>query len=247
MERGSKRKFKELETFLLNPPEVILTFDNYRGRDEKSEDLAYKTMRVRAAVAATVFHSPIYDEIDEPFMCSFAGEHFEGGRAGSKKVVDNLEDFLVPFDKLILRQNTITTNTDLMQLHALMSARNFRTAAIVTTDDHVARTKLEIGNHFRRGEKHKNKPLLYVLSPSSHIVDWLQHNTENNQFVSDEIEPWLQLGRTKLLGGGPTETIATSIARIPFRSLRLPIQKLAERVNHSHTPVKLARIQKMIP
>lgn len=245
MERKSTHESAEIISFAVNPPEVILVFDNYRGKDLKSDCLANRTMAIRAAVAASVYHSFLYGDNNRPIVCSFAGEHEGGDIAGSQKVAAYLRNFKIPADKISLRKNTITTTTDLMQLHAFMAARGFKKAAIVTTDDNVSRTKLEIDNHFRRGKKHRIKPDIYVISPSSEIVKWMKDvypNVASN--FSDELVKYRLVGSLQDLNGGLTEKIAIGIARIPFRPLRLPIQRLAENASHSHTPVELVRVQR---
>lgn len=234
----------EIETFVENPPEVILVFDNYRG--SKLEALADKTMGVRAAIAELIYHSPLYSNRKKPIICSFAGEHEEGGVAGSQRVARYLDRFGVAEEDIVTRRNTITTTTDLMQLHAFMIANGLKTAAIVTTDDHVHRTKAEIENHFGRGRKHGEKPQIYVVSPSSDVAISLYAFYDG---LEDTIQPTRQQytydsSSIKELDGGLTEKIATAIAKIPIRSFRIPIQRWAEQKSHPHIPAELQRIQK---
>lgn len=243
MERERQRKLAEIETFAKTPPEVILVFDNYRGRG--LEELVAQTMGVRAAIAALIYHSNLYSNQKKPFVCSFAGEHEEGGVAGSERVANHLGDFGVSSVDIVTRRNTITTTTDLMQLHAFMIANGLKTAAIVTTDDHVQRTKTEIENHFRRWRKHRQKPKIYVLSPSSEITNSLNYRYDGfDNYKAMRFNFAINVGRTSELDGGLTEKIATAIAKIPVRSLRVPIQKRAEQKSHPHTPVELQRIRK---
>lgn len=242
MERDKRPKLGEIESFVKTPPEVILVFDNYRG--PKLEEVADKTMSVRAAIAALVYHSTPYLNRIRPVICSFAGEHEEGGVAGSQRVANHLTDFGIPSENIVTRKNTITTTTDLMQLHSFMVANGLETVAIVTTDDHVQRTKAEIENHFGKGRRHGKKANFYVLSPSSEITRNLgSYFNGYNPTMYFRIQKAISLGRTRDLSGGLTEKIATAIARIPIRSLRMSIQRKAEDKSHPHTPVDLKRIQ----
>lgn len=243
MERVKQLNPDSIETFVRTPPQVILVFDNYRG--PKLEDVANKTMNVRAAIAALVYYSTLYLHREKPLFCSFAGEHEEGGVAGSQRVASYLADFGIANENIVTRKNTITTTTDLMQLHSFMIANDLQTAAIVTTDDHVQRTKAEIENHFGKGRRHGKKPNIYVLAPSSEITRSL--GAYFNGFNSDiylSIQEAISLGRSGELSGGLTEKIATAITRIPIRHLRISIQRTAEQKSHPHTPTDLQRIQK---
>ena len=250
MERERRQKPSEIESFTKSPPELILVFDNYRGRN--LESIAAKTMEIRAAIAALVYHSNLYSNRKKPIVCSFAGEHEEGIVAGSQKVADHLKNFGIPSEDIVTRSNTNTTTTDLMQLHAFMIAHDLKTAAIVTTDDHVERTKVEIENHFGRGRPHGKRPQIYVWGPSSEITDALNSCFDDfDNYKALGLRFVINAGRMqergsmKELSGGLTEKIATAIARIPVRSLRVRIQKVAEQKTHPHTPVKLQRIQRI--
>lgn len=202
-------------------------------------------MFARSAIAALVYHSNLYSERKKPIVCSFAGEHEEGMVAGSQKVADHLKNFGIPSEDIVTRTNTVTTTTDLMQLHAFMLVRDLKTAAIVTTDDHVLRTKAEIGNHFRRGRRHGERPKIYVLSPSSGITRSLIDCFDGfkNYVPAGLISP-ISVGKDKELRGGFKEKFATAIALIPVRAIRMPIQRFAEQKSHPHTPVDLERIMK---
>ncbi len=243
MERKGQPKLLETESFVNTPPEVILVFDNYRG--STLEALADKTMEVRAAIAALVYHSNLYTKRKKPFVCSFAGEHEEGQIAGSQKVAEHLKNFGIASQDVISRRNTITTTTDLMQLHAFMIANGLKTAAIITTDDHVKRTKVEIQNHFGRVKRQRERPKIYVLSPSSEITESLHYRYDGfDNYKSMRFAFVINAGRTKELDSGFAEKVAMAIARIPIRSLRMPIQRSVEQKSHPHTPVALQRIQK---
>ena len=249
MEREKEKKLTEFETFVKSPPEVILVFDNYRGPNLGS--VAFFTMETRAAVAALVYHSRFYSGrnfpgLTPPIVCSFAGEHEEKGEAGSQKVAEHLGKFGISYKDIVTRKNTVTTTTDLMQLHAFMTARDLKTAAIVTTDDHVLRTKIEIENHFGRGRHHGKKPNFYVLSPSSEITKELaSYFGGYSSIIYSRIQDAINRGRTNALSGGFYEKLATAIALIPVRRLRVPFQRFAEQKSHPHTPVGLERIAKV--
>jgi len=240
---GKEREHTELEVLFSNPPQLILVFDNYRG--PKLKGVADKTMEVRVVVASIIYNSRLYqDDSQRPIICCFAREHTPVDIPGSQKVARLLKKFGIPDHKIFTRKNTITTTTDLDQLHAAMISTRIKSAVIVTTDDHVKRTKLEIENHFGRGRKHGKKPLIHVMSPSSAVLDkiWLPDRFDDQQRA--QIAELSSLGMTKELDGGFTEKIATAVAFIPIRNIRLIIQKRAERTSHPHTPNDLARIQR---
>ncbi len=244
MERLEKLKISKASRLIVNPPEVILVFDNYRGPGK--EGLSQKTMNVRAAVAAHLYnYLASKNELfgtGKPQVVSFAGEHEPDDLPGSENVAFYLEKFGISKKDIVTRRNTITTTTDLMELCAYMRANNFESAAIVTTDDHVSRTKAEIKNHFGRTSHYGRGLEFFVVSPSSEILKF--HPRSEHYYPYIKIHGAVRQGKTGELSGGLTEKIATGIAKIPVRPVRIWIQKNAEARTHAHIPVELQRIQK---
>lgn len=241
MERTQTRF--ESEAFSSNVPKLILVFDNYRG--PKGEKIAEETMEVRSAVAALIYHSQLYkDHSQRPIICSFAAEHEPYGIPGSEKVSYYLTKFAVPDDKILTRRNTITTITDMYQLHSVMHSRGINNAVIVTTNDHVTRTELEVENHFGRGRKHGKMPSIKVASPFSEFLSVLQITGTVDENTKERIMERVGFGQTKLLDGGIMERLAGAVSWIPHRDLRILLQNLSTRVVYPYTPVELERIYK---
>lgn len=236
----------EVETFLRNPPQLVLVFDNYRG--PQKENIAQTTMQVRAAVAASIFHSDLYREAERPLICSFAGNHLPYEKPGSEKVAFYLGVYDIPDDKIITRTNTITTITDIMQFHVLSNKRGLENIAIITTDDHVRRTRQEIKNHFARKKKHGKIPFISVISPSSKILDELKFPDNLDPDLKRQIETAIAIGKTDELDGGIVEKLATLVSYtpdIPKYNARFAIQQVAQRIIYPYTPEEIARIYKL--
>lgn len=236
------------ESILTNPPQLILVFDNWRGDRAKERILAAKTMVVRAALAAKLVHSTIYQNTaDMPFVACFAGEHMPQDTPGSQKVAWELKAFKIPENKIKTRANTITTNTDLLALHAYARAHGLTNIAIATTPDHVKRTQLEVNNHFqKRNRQDKNEIKIEVISPLSSFLGHLEYRDDLDPKTQAEIEHWITIGTSGELDGNRLqETVATIVAEIPNRYIRRGIQKRLETLGHKHTPQDLERIQRV--
>lgn len=239
-----EREHTEIEALFNNPPQLILVFDNYRSHE--LWEIAEKTMQVRAAIATIIFNSGLYrEDADRPLVCCFAGEHEPSAIAGSQKVAHYLRQFGIPENKILTRKNTITTTTDLIQLHATMISRALDSVVIVTTDDHAKRTQLEIKNHFGKARRHRKNPQIDVISPSSPVLDKLWAPDHFSPRQTTQIAGLIALGKTDTLNGGITERIATIVSSIPFYGLRATVQKRAEQASHPHIPNDLARIQRV--
>ncbi len=230
------------EGLLDNPPKLILVFDNYRGPKPIQKELAEQTMAVRAFVAALIYHSTLYEsDTERPTVCSFAGEHEPGAVPGSEEVRNHLLTFEIPPDKITTRQTTITTTTDMMQLHSLSKELRIKgPMAIVTTDDHVKRTEQELVNHFSSHRDKTNVPQIYIVGPSSKELSQLEIPNFLNDSSRGEIMTIVRSGR---LDHGLVEKIAYLISANP--ALRRYVQPLAERLSHPYTPPKLDRITKI--
>jgi len=229
---------RQAESFISNPPGLILVFDNFRGVSAKKKSLAELTMHLRAQVASLVYFSDCYKDKDKPFLCCFAGEHEKDGIAGSKRVKEHLLSFGIPEEKIITSQTTITTRTDITKLHSVAKARHINSPlAIVTTDDHVKRTKSEVDNHFSyHVKKHgPNYPIpqIYILSPMSEELKQLTIDGRRPMEIVQQVE----------FDHGYGEKLATILAKYPI--LRI-FQPLAEKTTHPYTPIRLKRIQKIL-
>jgi len=240
--------FTQAERIRSNPPQLILVFDNWRGsknRTPHTKALEDLTMDTRAAVTARFFHSDLYPDSDfHPIICCFAGKHTPHGIAGSTRVAAILiETFDIPVQKIYLKENTITTTTDLIQLHATLMANSISSTLIVTTDDHVKRTRLEVRNHFSRKGRKNKAVQIEVVSPSSSILDELTFASYLADQTKLDIFNAIMEGRSNDLNGGLNETLATIIAGISVRWARKKVQGWAERRTHEYTPAELARIQ----
>ena len=233
----------ETENFIKNPPQIILVFDNYRG--PQKEDVAQTTMQVRAAIAALIYHSQIYSDENRPLVCSFSGKHEPYQKPGSDRIAHYLRGFGIPQEKILTRTNTITTTTDLMQLHVLTNAHGLQNAAIITTNDHMARTKREIENHFNRKRNHGKSLNIEVISPSSKTLDLLQLPDNLGANLTIEIETSVELGRIKQLDGGLMERLATVVSYISEHRIRIAIQQKAQQIIYPYIPDDLSRIYKI--
>ena len=225
------------ERILNNPPQLILVFDDWRGEGEEANILAQKTMSVRAGLAASIFHSTLYQsQTERPLIACFAGTHKSsdqqdpvGSQPSALKVSAALAEYNIPPGKIITRENTITTTTDLQQLCAFARAYDINNIAIVTTDDHVTRTKLEIRNHFAN---HSWQPNITIISPSSSVLNNLRYPKEVDINIRSSIDIAIGIGKRGELDHGWKEDVATVIAWIPIRCLRIPIQSCFENRTH---------------
>ncbi len=213
-----------------DPPQLILVFDNYRGPNRKQRDLAFRTMYVRAELAAKIYKAYLYKKNERPIICSFAGEHIDNSPPGSDTVSYILrEAFGIPQESIVTRKKTITTRTDIQELHAFIIGHQINgPVAIVTTDNHVQRTAQEWINHFKKKGSNARIPKLYIISPSCNIP-----NIAKSQYPP-----------TTGLNHGFSEKIAFGLATIPSDGLRNFLQEQIEAITHPYTPPQLARIQK---
>ena len=239
----------EAQELLAHPPQLILVFDNWRGESEKAKELTRLTIRTRALVAATIYFSPLYQNRQRPEITCFAGEHTPNSLPGSMAVHKELIRLTIPVDNIVLRTNTVTTRSDILELLAYAHAQGYESVGIVTTDDHRVRTMQEWQNHFSDFAKKKRKikrgqifrPRLYVFSRRStetqQVRDSYVHRTEPppRQLMQAFIEIF-----PHKLDGGITEMIAIILANIPIRNWRLFLQNIAEK---RYIPKQLARIK----
>jgi len=130
------------------------------------------------------------------------------------------------------------------QLHSVMHSRSIDKAVIVTTDDHVKRTELEVENHFGRGRRHGKMPTIKVVSPSSEFLSVFQFTSIVEESIKEKIKERVGFGQTNILDGGMMEKLATAVAWIPPRDLRIFLQNLSTRAVYPYTPVELERIYK---
>ncbi len=232
-------KLETPENLFSNPPGLILVFDNYRGPSSEKKQMAEETMMVRALLAAYIYHSDLYSNREGPTLCCFAGEHKKGGEAGSEKVKKWLKLCGVPEEKIITRQTTNTTRTDITQLHSLAKEHHItEPLAIITTDDHVKRTQQEIDNHFshhlKKHDPEYKVPQTYVFNPSNERLNRL--NSLYTPEVIQQIEKYVE---EHSLDHGFSETLARILSSHPW--LRV-LQPLAEKITHPHTPEVLTSI-----
>ena len=259
---------KTAEGLIEFPPEIILVFD-FEGTQEENSmvrlkagvtgDVAGATMKeeaddvmdLRAAIAALIYHSSLYDGKKRPKVCCFAGAHKPGGKAGSAKVKEHLHGFGIKEEDIITTETTITTNTDIMQLHSLMRLLHMTSAAIVTTDEHIPRTEQERINHFNthinaylkaHGTDYK-MPTIYVVGPSSPQLKELEYNGIEQDMMEKKVQPRIEELKSHVTPGGLTEKIAYLLSRFPW--LKKYIQPLAERISHPYTPIKLKIIKEL--
>lgn len=229
---------KSVESFISNPPGLILVFDNFRGVSPEKRSIAETTMHLRSQIASLVYFSDCYTDENRPFLCCFAGEHEKDGPAGSERVKEHLLSFGVPEEKIVTSQTTITTRTDITKLHSVAKARHIDgPLAIVTTDDHVDRTKQEVSNHFSYHlKKHGLNypvPRIYVLSPKSEELRGLTIEGRTHDEITQQVN----------LDHGLGEKLATLLAKYPY--LRI-FQPLAEKTTHPYTPIRLQKIEKLV-
>jgi hypothetical protein len=250
MERGIRGiHIKELEANQLwFPPRVILVFDNWRGSDKNSLMLGEKTMQLRAAIAAKIFHSTLYSKPEQkPQVICFAGEHKKGFQAGSSRVEEYLIKFGIPRQNIETRNTTNTTTTDITQLHSFLKEKGISgSVAIITTNDHVARTNQEIQNHFSRHKKRPQHLQFNVIGPSSPVLIELQTALDYKERLEFGYEIEYQIEQAIKnpadFDHGLTEKVAYRLSK---HRLLKPLQTLAETVNHQHTPEALKRIKRL--
>lgn len=241
--RSSSEVTPQTENILRNPPQLILVFDNFRGPTRKTLEIL--TMSTRAAIAALIYHSNLYqNESLRPTIGCFAGKHTPDGIPGSDIVASQLQRYAVPPEKIYTKQNTITTVYDLLQLHTTIQARNIQSVLIVTTNDHLKRTVIEVRNHFLRRGKNIKMPQIEVIGSSSEILQKIPIPAHLDERTKRQMFSAIERGKTSLLDSKFQEVTATLIASIPNRMLRRIIQSFAEAKTHRHTPPDLVRIQK---
>lgn len=224
------------EKLLRNPPKLILVFD-YAGVEEGD-----KVMKLRSALAASIYHSTLYKENNLPTICCFAGPHSKGDQSGSSQVKNHLMELGIDEKHILTRETTITTNTDIMQLHALMVVRNESPALIVTTDDHVKRTEQEVQNRFKKLENVGKKPNIMVISPSTIQLEKLNYREEKKE-TGEKLRKLIHSLNQEIPGGGPTEKVAYLLSR--HWLLKKYLQPFAEKITHPYTPPNLQRIQRV--
>lgn len=241
-DRETERPKIPESTFIDNPPDTLLVFDNWRGTKPQQQELAWQTMRTRAEMAAMVYNSDLYKtEEERPVIYCFAGYHQEGFSSGSASVKNILLGMGIPEEKIVAQDLTNTTRWDITKLHSEMTRRKLETALILTTDDHVPRTRTAIRNHFARHCRTHGPaypiPDIFVAGPSNPEWDQLVINGEN---PADQIarlrkqSPRLDHGFGEKVAGFLTE----------HESLE-SILTVIENLTHPHTPKKLEKYKKI--
>ncbi len=249
-----------------DPPVVILCFDNYRGESPEAQNKVFLTTVERSEIAATINRSKdLYPEGNRPKIVCFAGEHKPGAIPGSQIVKAALLKLGTEEGDIETRTTTISTTTDITQLHSYIKENHItRPVAIVTSNDHVQRTEQEIINHFKKHipsrfkrfirmlqGKHAQKilelPKIYVVSNSSPELNQLSIPAEtiNSDLFLRHGHAAKAASLDGTLSGGLTEKTATSLSKIPSWLQRDFIQKIAEAANHQHTPKALRRIKRL--
>ena len=244
---------REARELVDHPPQLILAFDCWRSKSQRSQDLAKLTMQARSTLATAIYFSPLYRDRPKPKIACFAGAHLPFEKPGSCRVAEYLEKFGIPKENIILRSNTVTTRTDILELLAYAHTQGYDSVAIVTSDNHRVRTWQEWQNHFSDFLKKKRRvergpiyrPRLYVFNPTSaETQKVLESYVEKMEPPTEQLVQDLKQGLAETdfdkFGGGFDETMATGLAHIPVRNLRLFLQNIAER---RYLPHKLARIQ----
>lgn len=251
MERLSPRpEGKTTRGILDDPPQVILIFDNYRGQSQAARRKAELTMLERCITAMTISRArTLYTESSRPKFVCFAGEHTKDSQPGSLTIEETLLKLGATEDEIETRKTTITTTTDITQLHSYIKENRIsEPVAIVTSADHVERTEQEAVNHFNQHNSPQHPiPKIYVASSASQEVAGLRLPTEviNSSFFSDNVNALAETQQDGSLKGGRTENIARSISQIKGPRKRKIIQELAEFLNHQHTPITLRRIKRL--
>lgn len=248
---------KNKESIIDKPPQIILVFDYESTGEENTakrlkaqltgdvsgsigEEVASNVMDLRAAVAALIYHSSLYDDEHRPTVCCFAGAHKPGGTTGSAAVKEHLKKFGIKDEDIVTRENTITTKFDIMELFAYMFANEKSVAAIVTTDGHIARVKQEIKNNKAR----KDKYTFYVIGPSSNELTQLPYSPERKQEMKNRLQE-IETLKEKDPGGGLTELVAYILSVLSANSwVRRNIQEAAEEASHPYFPPPLERLMK---
>lgn len=228
---------KTTEGLLENPPQTILVFD-YQGAEK-----AYEIMRLRAAVAASIYHSKLYPEGNRPRICCFAGAHKAGDKSGSAAVKEHLLACGIDPQDIFTDESTITTTTDITRLHAYMKVHHLEPAAIITTQWHIPRTEQELVNHFNAHRHHPQMPKIYIVGPFSGELTKLEY-TEDKQEQADKLKQEIERFKTAVPSGGMTEEIAYLLSVSPSW-LRRNLQPLAEFITHPYTPSQLKHIIKI--
>lgn len=220
-----------------SPPQIIYVFDNYRGEDPVSKELAQQTMETRAALAALLYHSGLYwQDQERPYVASFAGEHQPSQEAGSHQVAGYLEHFGVPRERIILRTDTITTNSDMMSLHYVIKKERFTSVALATTDDHVVGAALEWINHFHDHKTKHKIPNMNIVSPSRLKITPLFTDPLERLGTGNELLAEIDWGTTDLLRGKFSESTGPDIIRRLPKPIRKHLQPFLERMTHGHIP-----------
>lgn len=232
------------ERIFNNPPQLILVLDNWRGESPRNRYLAKETMFVRSCIAAGFYHSTLYQEDSRPKIACFAGAHLPQEQPGSQTVAKMLLDLGVSPDDLVLRQNTITTTTDILQLAAYAFAYDISNILIVTTDDHVKRVRTELRNHFFQGGRNKRRPTVEVLGPSAKVLNHLSAPNAPHS-VRRQINISIGIGKSNELNHGWQEIGALGLASLPNERIRIKLQSGAEKLTHPYTPRDLKRILKI--
>lgn len=250
MERLSPRPGAETARGILkNPPRVILIFDNYRGQSNEALRKSELTMLERGITAMRISRAPnLYTESNRPKFVCFAGEHTNHSEPGSEALRRILLGLGAEESEIETRATTITTTTDITQLHSYLKEDETNgPASIVTSDDHVQRTEQEIVNHFSKHRPGHPVPQLYVVSFSTPEMQKLRLPAEviNSELFSQNYQALVVARKDGTLSGGGTEKIARFLSQIPARLQRDTIQRAAELLNHQHTPDALRRINKV--
>lgn len=250
MERLSPRQEGRTARGILNdPPQVVLIFDNYRGQSQAARRKAELTMLERCITAMTISRArTLYTESSRPKLVCFAGEHTKNSQPGSLTIKETLLKLGATEEEIETRKTTITTTTDITQLHSYIKEKCISgPVAIVTSADHIERTEQEAVNHFNRHSSQHPVPKIYVASSASQEVTGLRLPTEviNSSFFSDNVNALTEAQQDGSLKGGRTENVARSISQIKGPLKRKIIQDLAEFLNHQHTPTTLRRIKRL--
>ncbi len=250
MERLSPRPTTETSRGILeDPPRLILCFDNYRGTSQAAKRKASLTMLERSITAMILSHSKkLYTETNRPKIVCFAGEHKRDFDPGSALMKETLLALGAGESEVETRATTISTSTDITQLHSYIKEKHITgPVAIVTSVDNVERTEQNIVNHFNEHQSSYPIPKIYVVSFASEEMSQLLLPAEviNSNLFSENAEALAQAQRSGSLKGGKTEQVARFISRIHGQRLRNIVLGLAELLNHQHTPDALRRIKRL--
>lgn len=239
MERPNPRPPEKCaEGLIENPPQLILVFDNFRGRGKTKEDSAYETMELRASIAAFLYYSDLYqDDSQRPVICCLANKHLPNDKPGSEKIRQLLVTYGVPENKIIARSLTITTKTDISAQHALARELHIEgPTAIVTSIDHVARTEQEIVNHYLAHNSQTPIPKIYVISATTQELQAIDFFPNNQLPLSrrKQLDEIIDKELTGRLSHGPAEKIAYHLATGKYlRILQGPAEFISHRGSNS--------------